>query len=202
MKKLLMLTLIIFMGVSGPNTFTSEVNAQTKERVVKRKKKRKVRRRTRRRVRRRVARRAHFRYRNLPKYRTVVLSAPSGSVIVTKGSNTYRYHKGIYYRKGSNGFVIIRPARGIRIRRLPVGHRVVVSAGRNYYYYYGTFYSAVGDEYEVIDAPEGAVVDALPEGYEVVTKNDQEYYLLDGVHYQEVEDNDLEDKVGYEVVVL
>ena len=58
----------------------------------------------------------------------------------------------------------------------------------------------MGEEYEVVEAPEGALVDALPEGYEVEEIDGTEYYALDGVYYQEVETDELESSVGYEVV--
>lgn len=204
MKNLLILMLIFFLGVISPEAFVSKAEAQStrREKTIKRKKKRKVRRTTRRRVRRRVSRRAHVRYKRLPKYRTVVSAAPKTAVVVTHGTNSYRYNSGVFYKKNSRGFVVVRPVRGVRVKVLPKGHRRVVVANRNYYYYYGTFYTSSDQEYKVVDAPEGAVVDALPDGYEVVTKNDQEYYLLDGVHYQEVDTDEYEDKLGYEVVVL
>lgn len=198
-----MLFLIVFIGVLSPDAFIDKVEAQTREKVVKRKKTRSVRKRTRRRVRRRVTRKAHLRYRHLPKYRSVVVNVPSGSIVVTRGINSYHYHGGVYYTKRDRGFVVVRPVGGIRIKALPVGHRLILTGKRKYYYYYGTFYTSVGQNgYEVIDAPTGAVVEALPEGYEVVSRNDQEYYLLDEVYYQEVDADEFEDKVGYEVVVL
>jgi hypothetical protein len=57
------------------------------------------------------------------------------------------------------------------------------------------------EEYSVVEAPEGAVVDALPEGYEVEIIDGKEYYVLDDVYYAEVEADEFDDKIGYEVVI-
>ncbi len=150
----------------------------------------------------RVVRRAHIRYAALPRWGTVVTAAPAGAIVVGPRATPYYYHQGIYYAHRGNGYVVVRPSRGIRVRVLPVGYRTIVMGPRHYYYYYGSFYTQVGntEEYEVVDAPEGAIVDALPDGYEVKTINDTEYYVLDGVYYAEVDSNDIEGGIGYEVV--
>ncbi len=202
MKKLLIFIILVTAGISGPG-IVEEAKSQTERQVVRkknRKVKRKVRRRTRRRVRRRVTRRAHFTYRHLPRYRARVVVAPRGAMVVKRGVVTYRYHEGIFYKPAASGFVVVRPAVGVRVRVLPPARRRIVVVNQPYFYYYGTFYKETGDEYEVVEAPEGALVDALPDGYEVKEIDGTEYYELDGVHYQEVETDELESGVGYEVV--
>jgi hypothetical protein len=152
----------------------------------------------------RVVRRAHIRYAQLPRWASVVTILPVGAVIIESRVNPYYFHRGIYYTHRANGYVVVRPAAGIRIRVLPVGYRPVIVGPRHYYYYYGTFYSRVdnNDEYEVVDAPAGAIVDALPDGYEVKTVNDTEYYVIDGVYYAEVDAGNIEGGVGYQVVKM
>jgi hypothetical protein len=151
-------------------------------------------------VRPRVTRKAHVRYVALPRWGSAVTVVPAGAIVVS----SYHFHNGVFYTKRNNGFVVVRPARGVRIHVLPVGYRTIIIGPKTYYYYYGTFYSKVvnGDEYEVIDAPEGAVVDALPDGYEVKTVNGNEYYVLDGVYYGEVDAADIDGGVGYKVVKM
>ncbi|WP_333818871.1 DUF6515 family protein [Ohtaekwangia sp.] len=152
-----------------------------------------------------VTRRAHMRYAHCPRWGTFVSVVPRTAVIINRGPQPYYYSDGIYYAQRHNGFVVVRPAPGVRIRVLPVGYRaVIIRSPRPYYYYYGTFYAKADDvdEYEVVDPPVGAIVDALPDGYEVKTINNQEYYELDGVYYAEVETPDLEDGVGYEVIKI
>jgi hypothetical protein len=151
----------------------------------------------------RVVRRAHVRYAALPRWGAAVAVAPAGAIIVGPQASPYYYYSGIYYTRRANNYVIVRPARGIRVKVLPVGYRTVVLGPRHYYYYYGTFYAkARGQEYVVVDPPEGAIVDALPDGYEVKTINDTEYYVLDGVYYAEVDAADIDGGVGYEVVKM
>ncbi len=151
-----------------------------------------------------VVRKAHLRYAQLPRWRTSVTVVPTTAVIIKTKTNPYYYDRGVYYAPRNNAYVIVRPTRGMRIRTLPVGYRNVVVGSRNYYYYYGTFYTKInkGDEYETVDAPVGALVDALPDGYEVKTINGTEYYVLDDVYYAEVETDEMEDGIGYEVVKI
>jgi hypothetical protein len=152
----------------------------------------------------RVVRRAHVRYAALPRWGASVTIAPAGAIVVGPRATPFYYHQGIYYAHRANGYVVVRPTRGIRVSVLPVGYRTIVMGPRRYYYYYGSFYAQAGNtrEYEVVDAPEGAIVDALPDGYEVKMINDTEYYVLDGVYYAEVDTSDVEGGVGYEVVKL
>ena len=152
-----------------------------------------------------IVRRAHVRYAALPRWGAVVTTVPSAAVVISSRKNPYYFHNGIYYSHRGPDYVVVRPARGLRIRVLPAGYRTVVVGPRSYYYYYGTFYVKSGgakEEYVVADAPEGAVVDALPDGYEVKKIDDNEYYNLDGVYYAEVDAPEFEDGVGYEVVKI
>lgn len=148
----------------------------------------------------RINRRAHIRYAALPRWGAAVTVVPAGAIVI----NSYHFHNGVFYTRRNNGFVVVHPARGIRIRVLPVGFRTVILGPRTYYYYYGTFYTKVvnAEEYEVVEAPEGAVVDALPDGYEVKTVGGNEYYVLDGVYYGEVDATDIDGGVGYKVVKM
>lgn len=151
-----------------------------------------------------VVRKAHVRYAALPRWGAVVTTVPTGAVVVRSRKNPFYFHQGIYYAKRDNSFVIVRPARGIRVRVLPVGFRTITVGPANYYYYYGTFYTRASssDDFVVVDAPEGAVVDALPDGYEVKSMNGKEYYEIDGVYFAEVDAPEFEDGVGYEVTAI
>lgn len=150
-----------------------------------------------------VVRRAHVRYVGMPRWGTTVRVVPTGTTVIKYRRTPYYFKSGIYYTRRGADYVVVRPARGLRVHALPIGYRTVVVGPANYYYYYGTFYSKApqAEEYEVVDAPEGAVVDALPEGYEVETIDGKEYYVLDGVYYAEVDAPEFDDKIGYEVVV-
>lgn len=196
----MIILVLITAGMSNPVSI-SEVNAQERVgKTIERKKKRRIRKRTRRRVRRRVSRRAHFAYRGLPRYRSVVRVVPSGAIVVRRSGVAYHYYEGIFYRPVNDSFTIIRPTPGIRVITLPSAARRIMVRNTPYFYYYGTFYTENNGEYEVISAPEGAVVDALPEDYEVIEKDNMEYYVLEGVYYQEIEVDNGE--IGYEVVSI
>jgi len=179
--------------------FTDAANAQRGQRIVRRKvvKGPNVRVVT---VRTHVTRKAHVRYAALPRWGAAVTVVPAGAIVIS----SYHFHNGIFYSKRNNGFVVVRPIRGVRIRVLPVGYRTIILGPKTYYYYYGTFYTKVVnvEEYEVVDAPAGAIVDALPDGYEVKTVNGNEYYILDGVYYGEVDAADIDGGVGYKVVKM
>ena len=190
---------LAFFMLTGQG-FTNEVQAQyarAKHRVERR-----VERKVERRVHRRVTRRAHLKYAGLPAYRTRVTVLPSGAVRVKVSGTKYFYHSGIYYRHINNAYVVVRPNAGVRIHSLPSKAIRITVRNVRYHYYFGTFYIVKGNEFEVVDAPVGAVVDALPEGYEVTEVNGTELYSLDGVLYQEVDAEEFEDGVGYEVVKM
>ena len=192
--------ILITAGMTSPAAVeNSQAQTHVEKRVVYTKK-RKTRRRTRRRVRRRVTRRAHFAYRHLPRHRATVRVVPRGAVVVRRGGITYHYHEGIFYRPRASAFVVTRPAIGLGVQVLPPARTRIVVAKRTYFYYYGTFYIEKDGEYKVTGAPEGALVEALPDGYEVKEVEGTEYYVLDDVYYQEVETDELEPGVGYEVV--
>ncbi len=147
-----------------------------------------------------VFRKAHVRYAALPRWGVVVNTRPVNAIVIGGRRGTYYYDGGVFYRPHNNAFMVVRPARGIRISLLPPAHRVIVLGPRRYYYYYGTYYVKSANDYVVIDAPKGAVVDALPDGYEIKNIDGNEYYYLDGVYYAEVDAKEFDDGVGYEVV--
>lgn len=190
-----------FFIVSPDVAYEAEAQRR-KEQRLERAQDRRQKRRVRRRVRRRVTRRAHMAYRALPRYRAIVRAVPAGAVVVRRNSMVYHYRDGIFYRPQNTQFVIVRPAIGVRVKMLPTARFRTVVAGRTYFYYYGTFYIKDNDEYEVVEAPEGALADALPDGYEVKEVDGTEYYFLDGIYYQEVETDETDDGLGYEVVKL
>ncbi|MCA6074048.1 DUF6515 family protein [Fulvivirga sedimenti] len=204
MNKILISSLLICFFLTGTDEFVSTASAQTVakrvERRVDRRVDRRFDRRVERRVHRRVSRRAHVRYAGLPVYRSTVTVLPSGAVHVKVRGNAYHYHNGIYYHAHGKSFTVVRPVAGVRVRVLPARAIALSHMGIRYHYYYGAFYVQKGDEYEVVDAPAGAVVDALPEGYTVKVIDDVEYYELDGVTYREVDAEEFEDGVGFEVI--
>jgi hypothetical protein len=147
-----------------------------------------------------VSRNAHAHYAHMPRWGSTVTVLPAGFLTF----NSYYYHSGVYYTKRNNGFVVVRPARGLRITMLPAGYRRILVGPRVYYYHYGIFYTKVvnHNQYEIVDAPEGAVVHALPDGYVVKTVNDHEYYVLDGVYFGEVDAVEIDGGIGFKVMKM
>lgn len=202
MKKIIIILALFIFDFAIPSAF-NEANAQVAERrarkVQRRKAKRKVRK-----AKRRVSRRAHVLYAGLPRWRAVVAAPPRNAIVVVSNGVTFRYYSGVYYRKEASGYQITRPVVGMRVRTLPNARRKIILNNSVYYYYYGTFYQSVPDskEYEVVDAPEGALVDAIPEGYEIKEIDGIEYYTLDDTYYQEIETDEIESGIGYQVVTI
>lgn len=92
-----------------------------------------------------------------PARKTVkVAKLPTGHKnIVVLGKN-YRYHKGVFYKKGSAGYVVVRNPIGAIIGLLPAGYLTVRISGVFYYHYYDTYYryDPVEKVYIVIEKPE------------------------------------------------
>lgn len=141
-------------------------------------------------------------YRGLPRYGRAVRTLPRGAVVVKRGNVAYHVADGIYYQRRTSGYVVVRPAPGLRVRALPRTLIRLTVRGSVFYYHYGVFYSQPEgtDEYEVEEPPVGAVVDALPEGYEERFIDDRFYLEVDGVYYKPVATDLYEDGTGYEVV--
>lgn len=134
--------------------------------------------------------------------RRVVKVVPAGAAVIHHRNVKYHYHGGIYYRLHKGQYIVVPPARGLRVRVLPPSHvRIVVGPGA-VFYCAGIFYNLLEgteDEYEVIEPPVGAVVQELPEDAEEVMVDGESYYEYDGALYKKVSTDDGE---GYEVAEL
>lgn len=87
-----------------------------------------------------------------------VVKLPAGhKTIVVKGTNYY-HHKGIFYKRRSSGFVVVRAPIGAEIPILPAGYVTIRIGGVAYYHYYATYYryDPVKKAYIVIEKPESA----------------------------------------------
>ena len=151
-----------------------------------------------------VGKKAQGRYADLPKLGTVIGSLPVRSVVVMKDSTSYYYKNGLYYLPDPKGFQLVLPPAGCRINGLPIGYRRVRVGEKIYFYYFGTFYEQAGssDNYEIIKAPDTAIVDALPDGYKIQKVDNIEYYLLGDTYYAEVDVQNRDYNIGYEVVTI
>ena len=106
-----------------------------------------------------------------PAKRTVVVTKlPAGHKKIIVHKNPFYFTKGVWYKKGSSGYVVVRAPLGARIKALPIGYTVVVRANIKYYHYYGAYYKYDPDNKEYY------VVEALTEvqDYDVITLTDGE----------------------------
>lgn len=85
---------------------------------------------------------------------------PRDHRVVHVGPKKYFYHGGIYYRHGNNGFMVVRPPRGVVIAHLPVGFETLVVAGVTYFLFAGVYYQQTPSGYVVVDEP--AAPEAMP----------------------------------------
>lgn len=82
-------------------------------------------------------------------YRTI----PRDHHTVHVGPDNYFYHGGIYYRRGNNGYIVVRPPRGAVIAHLPVGFETLILAGVTYFLFAGVYYRQTPSGYAVVDEP-------------------------------------------------
>lgn len=83
----------------------------------------------------------------------VVARLPAGHHSVRVGRQPYSYHRGVFYRKGPSGFVVVRAPIGAVVVNLPLGYRHWVLGGITYYSSGNVYYRAVPAGYEVIEPP-------------------------------------------------
>ncbi len=123
---------------------------------------------------------------------TIGLRLPNGAISISVGNKNYRYHRGTYYVKGRNGYVVTRAPRGAVLRELPRGYSRVILSGRVYYRFGGVYYRKEPRGYVVVDAPvearETVVVESsrpdVQAGYHSVWVGDQELLFRGGQFFR------------------
>jgi hypothetical protein len=100
-----------------------------------------------------------------PGYR--LASLPSGYRSEVISGNSYYYHNGAYYRRDTNGYVVVDAPRESRyysegqrggggvtvVTQLPAGYRVVRNGGNEYYQSGEVYYRRQGSGYIVVSRP-------------------------------------------------
>ena len=94
-------------------------------------------------------------------YRRVVVR-PRGYVTIAIGGLRYHCHRGVLYRKGVSGYVVVAAPVGAVIPILPIGYRTIVIGRGTYYYYGGVYYRRYPSGYVVVPAPVTTVVINIP----------------------------------------
>lgn len=132
----------------------------------------------------------------------VVHKAPSKGISVNFGGVSFIFNEGFYYRYGHQGYTVVRPPSGLKVRYLPNGHEKVIVKGRSYYAVQGIYYVFDNGYYRVVEAPGGTIIrsttilptqsssfqlgnsySALPQGAESVTINGQQYFQYRDIYF-------------------
>jgi hypothetical protein len=88
----------------------------------------------------------------------VVSNLPRERTRVVVGRNEYFYSRGLFYRPGPRGYMVMRGPIGARVRVLPPGFVSLSIGGSPFFFYYGTYYrmDPVRRDYVVVNPPPGA----------------------------------------------
>jgi len=131
---------------------------------------------------------------------------PHGYAEVRHGHDRYYYHRGVYYRPGPHGYVVVRPPRGIIVHELPPRYARVHVGSIVYYRSGDVYYQTAPGGYVVVDPPPTVVVSrpapavapaapasapapaAPAEEYQSVWVGDVEYQFKDGQFFKKTAD--------------
>ncbi|MEJ2637233.1 MAG: DUF6515 family protein [Calditrichia bacterium] len=85
-----------------------------------------------------------------------IVKLPQNHTRIVVNKRPYYFHHGVFYRKGSHGYAIVRAPLGARIRALPFGYISLRIGELPFFYYYGTYYRYLPREkvYVVVENPE------------------------------------------------
>lgn len=78
---------------------------------------------------------------------------PLGFALLAFAGMEYYYHRGIYYKKLPNGYIVTKPPLGAVVVRLPHGYITFRAGGGEYYYYNSVYYNRVPSGYIVAEPP-------------------------------------------------
>lgn len=120
---------------------------------------------------------------------------PDGATDIHFHGVTYRYHRGVYYRKIDGDFHVVKPPLGIAVTQLGAHSDTIIIDGETYYVVQGVYYYRSGDKYIVVDEPKirggkhntryvsGQFYTDLPSQAQPVKINGIQYFTFDGVFF-------------------
>ena len=73
----------------------------------------------------------------------------------------YFYSRGVFYRPGPSGYIVVKAPIGAIVVSLPVGNQRIWVDGSSYYVYGGIFYKRVPKGFVVAQTPDTVVVDEI-----------------------------------------
>ena len=121
---------------------------------------------------------------------SIGVALPHGYVDVVVGRDHFYSHRGVFYRRGPRGFVVVRAPRGAILRGLPP-HCARIYVNNVIYYRYGdVYYQAVPQGYMVVDPPAAAPAPPAPPAaeYQSVWVGNTEYLFKDGQFFLRTQD--------------
>jgi hypothetical protein len=118
---------------------------------------------------------------------SVGIPLPHGYVEVAVGRQRYYTHRGVFYRRGPHGLMVVRAPRGAILRELPP-HCARIYVGNVLFFRYGdVYYQPVRAGYVVVDAPVAVNVPPPPPSaieYQSVWVGDMECLFKDGQFFR------------------
>ncbi|HVZ65363.1 MAG TPA: DUF6515 family protein [Lacunisphaera sp.] len=113
---------------------------------------------------------------------SVGLELPHGYAEVRVGRDRYFEHRGVFYRHGPHGYVVVRAPRGAVLRTLPPYYTRIYVGNVMYYRYGDVYYQPVRDGYVVVDPPAATPLPPVRpvEEYKSVYVGQAEYLFKDG----------------------
>jgi len=115
----------------------------------------------------------HKRYERRYAHPRQVVVLPRKYVTINVAEVPYYYHEGVYYRQGSDGYVMVRAPRGAIVKTLPSRRKVVVIKGRKYYVCDNVYYVQKPLGYVVVSQP---TFNDIPQAT-TVSNNDDVYVV-------------------------
>lgn len=88
----------------------------------------------------------------------VIKRLPAGYKPLSLGRQQFYLHKGIFYRRGTGGYISVSAPIGAFISVLPVGYSTVVVRGTTYYVSSGIYYRPSSTGYVIVEPPGPDVV--------------------------------------------
>ncbi len=121
---------------------------------------------------------------------SVGVPLPHGYVDVVVGRDHFYTHRGVFYRRGPRGFVVVGAPRGAIIRALPP-HCARVYVNNVVYFRFGdVYYQAVPQGYVVVAPPTAVALPPPPPApeYQSVWVGNTEYLFKDGQFFRRTQD--------------
>lgn len=83
----------------------------------------------------------------------VVRKAPTNGLPIHFDGVSFIFNNGLYYLHINNGYTVVRPPVGLKVRSLPKGYERIVVRGKPCYFALGIYYVFDNGYYRVIDEP-------------------------------------------------